>query len=287
MDGELKVRYDRGAQQRHIFVLDQLMIICKSARGESSYVYANSLILKKFELDDNVTKEWGTFWFVLSDRMSKESFSFGAKKQEIAQKWISAIKIAKDNMSPQFSVTKLHTFSMYTFNEPTICDVCRKLLRGVFFQGYRCAKTNMAVHKECLEKAKDMPGRPTIPPKLPSRPSFRAERSRISTGRMYAISNYDGTPPPIGNRPPLLFEKNDVIEIYSEDGDFYEGALNGREGFFPKSFVQRRPQRTASYESTMFDGRRGSVPVLVGPCGSPVLSPIRNSFCVDPHTPFN
>jgi len=34
-----------------------------------------------------------------------------------------------ENTSPPFAHTERHDFVMATFTEPTICDVCRKLLR--------------------------------------------------------------------------------------------------------------------------------------------------------------
>ena len=44
----------------------------------------------------------------------------------------------------------------------------------------------------------------------------------IVVGKYYAISNYDGIPPPIGNRTPLTFETGNAIEVYTDDGDFFE-----------------------------------------------------------------
>jgi guanine nucleotide exchange factor VAV len=278
MDGEVKVKTgNSGTGQRHVFILDRLIIICKAARGDYEYTYINSLTLTKFDLDENVVKETfvNTWWFTMTERSTRETFAFGAKKEELANKWISAIKMAKDNIRPQFAHTKLHEFAMESFLEPTICDVCKKLLRGVFFQGYRCTKTKMNVHKECLEKAKDMTGRPVIPPKLPNpRPNNLSSASfnrvlsghglltsRTLKGKVHAISNYAGIPPPIGNRPPLLFEKGDAIDLYNDDGDFWEGHLSGREGFFPKSFIQKRPpRRLVSYEEVNENGVISSTP---------------------------
>jgi len=44
----------------------------------------------------------------------------------------------------------------------------------------------------------------------------------VVTAKYHAISNYSGTPPPIGNRAPLTFEKGDVIDVLNDDGDFFE-----------------------------------------------------------------
>jgi len=44
----------------------------------------------------------------------------------------------------------------------------------------------------------------------------------IVAGKFYAVSDYDGIPPPTGNRTPLTFEKDSVIDVYTDDGDFCE-----------------------------------------------------------------
>jgi len=41
-------------------------------------------------------------------------------------------------------------------------------------------------------------------------------------GKFCAISNYEGIPPPIGNQTPLTFEKGSIIDVYADDGDFFE-----------------------------------------------------------------
>jgi hypothetical protein len=40
----------------------------------------------------------------------------------------------RDNTQPAAG----KNFIMTTFSEPKVCDICGKLLRGVFFQGYKC-----------------------------------------------------------------------------------------------------------------------------------------------------
>ena len=44
----------------------------------------------------------------------------------------------RDNTQPQGAKQGNHDFVMFSFDKPTTCDVCGKLLRGVFFQGYKC-----------------------------------------------------------------------------------------------------------------------------------------------------
>jgi len=52
-----------------------------------------------------------------------------------------------------------HTFSLHTYTRPTICGICKKLLKGLFKQGVQCKDCQFNSHKKCAEKmAKNCPG---------------------------------------------------------------------------------------------------------------------------------
>lgn len=50
-----------------------------------------------------------------------------------------------------------HTFSVHTYTRPTICQFCKRLLKGLFRQGLQCkgddthAKTQTHTHRKVLE----------------------------------------------------------------------------------------------------------------------------------------
>lgn len=44
-----------------------------------------------------------------------------------------------------------HTFQVHTYTRPTVCQYCKKLLRGLFKQGLQCNDCNYNVHKKCVE----------------------------------------------------------------------------------------------------------------------------------------
>ncbi|XP_022913923.1 serine/threonine-protein kinase D1 isoform X2 [Onthophagus taurus] len=48
----------------------------------------------------------------------------------------------------------LHKFELHTYKIPTVCQVCRRLLKGLYRQGYQCEGCYWNVHKKCVEKAK-------------------------------------------------------------------------------------------------------------------------------------
>lgn len=52
-----------------------------------------------------------------------------------------------------------HTFSLHSYTRPTVCQFCKKLLRGIFKQGVQCRDCHYNAHKKCVEKIpKDCPG---------------------------------------------------------------------------------------------------------------------------------
>lgn len=45
-----------------------------------------------------------------------------------------------------------HTFVLHSYTRPTVCQLCRKLLKGIFKQGLQCKDCHYNVHKKCMEK---------------------------------------------------------------------------------------------------------------------------------------
>jgi glutaredoxin len=44
-----------------------------------------------------------------------------------------------------------HTFQVHTYTRPTVCQYCKKLLRGLFKQGMQCNDCHYNIHKKCVE----------------------------------------------------------------------------------------------------------------------------------------
>ncbi|CAF1224998.1 unnamed protein product [Adineta ricciae] len=52
-----------------------------------------------------------------------------------------------------------HCFYVHSYRSPTKCHICKRLLKGLVKQGYRCKDCKMSVHKKCIPKAtKNCPG---------------------------------------------------------------------------------------------------------------------------------
>lgn len=183
-DGEVKVKAhsDHKTKNRYAFLFDKVLLFCK-LKGDSLYSFKSALIVSSFEIEDQVNtkeKEKNFGWtFVLGECSMKNAYTIGCRSLELKKKWISAIKTAQDNILPAHAHNSLHSFEMASFNNVSICDICRKLLKGLFYQGYLCQKSKMVVHKECIERAKDMPGPPKPPPKSKT-PSEHSNNDRFS-----------------------------------------------------------------------------------------------------------
>ena len=77
-----------------------------------------------------------THAFMLVHIQNLNVYTFFAKTLEDKDKWMTAIKTAKDNVFPNQRLASTHEAVMYTFDAPdTICAHCGKLLKGLFYQG--------------------------------------------------------------------------------------------------------------------------------------------------------
>ncbi|KAI0230095.1 Guanine nucleotide exchange factor VAV2 [Lamellibrachia satsuma] len=210
--------------------------------GES-YSYRSALVLSMYTVDESQKTKDRLYQFMLVKKDRSEVYSFYAKTEDVRRKWIEAINLALSNTSPEGARDASHDFVMHSFDKPTVCDYCKKLLRGVFYQGYQCTITNMKVHKECIIKAKNKTG-----PKLPQRqqqgfvqplpPRNPIPHSRPAIGKGKAAYSFQGTTKPDDGRPILKFNTGDVIDLLStEDPHWWEGRMRGEQGFFPAKYV--------------------------------------------------
>ena len=161
------------------------MVLCKPARGDN-YSYKTCLKLS----DYNIQAECGNLpledrWshaFMLVHVQNLNVFKFYARTLEDKDKWISAIEQAKDNAYPNQRLASTHEAVMHTFENPdTICAHCRKLLKGLFYQGYRCHTCAQPMHKACISLlAKCGSAQPPNLPEWPPRPPLRHKLSTLS-----------------------------------------------------------------------------------------------------------
>ena len=66
--------------------------------------------------------------------------------------WFQAILTAMDNVNPSENTSQGHVLQMTTFlgEKAAECFQCGKTLKGSFFQGYRCLRCQVNLHKSCI-----------------------------------------------------------------------------------------------------------------------------------------
>uniref|UniRef100_A0A8B9TA45 Vav guanine nucleotide exchange factor 1 n=1 Tax=Anas platyrhynchos TaxID=8839 RepID=A0A8B9TA45_ANAPL len=211
IDGELKV----SSTERYGFLLDKALIICKR-RGDS-YEAKEVVDLQSHQLRDGGLgprdgKKW-THTFLLIDTAGLQGYELFFKTRELKKKWLEQFEMALSNIFPEHALADGHDFQMFSFEDTTSCKACQMLLRGTFYQGYRCSRCRAPAHKECLgrlgtcgragagERGNGAVGSPcaVVPPGLP---------------KMEATQHYGGVPPPPGAvGPALRLSPGDIVEV--------------------------------------------------------------------------
>ncbi|XP_022593885.1 proto-oncogene vav isoform X3 [Seriola dumerili] len=155
IDGELKIcsSEKKSKQDRYAFLFDKAMFVCKKKGGET-FELKDIIELQHYQIRDETAgekdnKKW-SYLFLLLDVYGRCGYDLFFKTRELKKKWLEQFEMAMSNMCPENATANNHDFQMYCFEETTSCKACSMLLRGIFFQGYRCTRCKMAAHKECL-----------------------------------------------------------------------------------------------------------------------------------------
>uniref|UniRef100_A0AAY4D799 Vav guanine nucleotide exchange factor 3 n=1 Tax=Denticeps clupeoides TaxID=299321 RepID=A0AAY4D799_9TELE len=242
-DGEVRVATvdKRAKQDRHIFLFDAAVIVCKR-RGDN-YEMKEVIDLHLFKITDNPTsdkesRKW-SHGFYLTHNQGQTGFEFFFKTKELKKKWLEQFGMALSNIHPENGNSNCHEFRMHTFERITSCSSCHMLLRGIFNQGYLCCKCGAGAHKECLGRlrscGKEKASRHFHPKGLP---------------KMQVVRNYNGLPPP-SSGPALHIQAGDIIELMCADlhSSWWKGKiLTKREvGFFPSDAVKPQSENMHVY----------------------------------------
>uniref|UniRef100_A0AAX7U7X6 Vav guanine nucleotide exchange factor 3 n=1 Tax=Astatotilapia calliptera TaxID=8154 RepID=A0AAX7U7X6_ASTCA len=236
VDGEVRVASvdKRAKQDRHIFLFDAAVIVCKR-RGDN-YEMKEVIDLHLFKVTNNPTsdkenRKW-SYGFYLTHNQGQSGFEFFFKTKDLKKKWLEQFSMAISNIRPENATNNHHEFRMHTFERITSCNSCHMLLRGVFYQGYWCSKCGLGAHKECL-------GRFGCCGKTDS--SFTHAVHLAGLPKMLVIRNYFGSPSPASG-PALHIQTGDIIELICADihSPWWQGKiLSTKEvGFFPSDAVK-------------------------------------------------
>ncbi|KAG1684723.1 Serine/threonine-protein kinase D3 [Nymphon striatum] len=99
-----------------------------------------------------------------------------------------------------------HSFLIHSYTKPTVCQVCKKLLRGLFKQGLQCKDCRLNVHRKCAERLpNDCAGEA---PREPGEPSLEGSDSLEADA---------------------CGEKENIEEESDNENDVSQSGLNGKE----------------------------------------------------------
>ncbi|XP_073764693.1 proto-oncogene vav isoform X3 [Danio rerio] len=250
IDGELKIccPEKRSKQDRYGFLFDKALLVCKKRSGEN--LELKELIeLQHFHLRDETAgerdnKKW-THTFLLMDIYGQGGYDLYFKTRELKKKWLEQFEMALSNLCPENGSANGHEFQMYCFEDTTSCKACQMLLRGIFYQGYRCSRCRMAAHKECLGRVPACGRNSELSGTMKKSKTMRVTQRQNKPGlpKMEVCVDYYGLPPPPGSfGSPLLLTAGDVVELTQAEADmqWWEGRnlRIGEVGWFPCSKVQ-------------------------------------------------
>ncbi|KAM6919609.1 guanine nucleotide exchange factor VAV3-like [Lycodopsis pacificus] len=245
-DGEVRMvsSVDRRKQDRHIFLFDVAVIVCKR-RGDN-YEMKDILDLNNFKITNNPTtdregKKW-CYGFYVTHQQGHAGFELFFKTRELKKKWLDQFEMAISNIRPEKANHNTHQFMMHTFERITSCSFCHLLLRGIFNQGYLCLKCGLGAHKECLGRL-GVCGR-SGEMETPKTDYVFVFPVSLGLPRMVVIRDYSGIPCPQCG-PPLSIHAGDVIELMFADlhSSWWQGKIlaTTKIGFFPSDAVRPCP----------------------------------------------
>uniref|UniRef100_A0A672PZA1 Vav guanine nucleotide exchange factor 1 n=1 Tax=Sinocyclocheilus grahami TaxID=75366 RepID=A0A672PZA1_SINGR len=226
IDGEFKIcnLEKKSKQDRYGFLFDKALLVCKKRSGES--LELKELIeLQHYQLRDEPSgekdsKKW-THTFLLMDLYGQGGYDLFFKTRELKKKWLEQFEMALSNMCPENSTANGHDFQMHCFEDTTSCKACRMLLRGIFFQGYRCSRCRMAAHKECLGRV----------PACGRNSELSGTLKKVCASKLFmsltfclpkmevCVDYYGLPPPPLEFGQPLLLSVGDTVELTRAEVD--------------------------------------------------------------------
>uniref|UniRef100_A0A672Z6I0 Osteoclast-stimulating factor 1 n=1 Tax=Sphaeramia orbicularis TaxID=375764 RepID=A0A672Z6I0_9TELE len=261
IDGELKIcsSEKKSKQDRYAFLFDKAMFVCKKKSGET-FELKEIIELQHYQIRDESAgekdnKKW-SYLFLLLDCYGRCGYDLFFKTRELKKKWLEQFEMALSNMCPENSTANNHDFQMHNFEETTSCKACSMLLRGIFFQGYRCTRCKMAAHKECLGRV------PACGRNSGTKASDKCSGVKSTTvlvlsfPKMEVCQEYYGLPPPpVGFGQPLHLSKGDIIELTKAEVDlpWWEGRnlTVGQIGWFPCNKVHNFSHCNLRFAGTM------------------------------------
>uniref|UniRef100_A0A667ING7 Vav guanine nucleotide exchange factor 1 n=1 Tax=Lynx canadensis TaxID=61383 RepID=A0A667ING7_LYNCA len=246
IDGELKITSVERIALRYAFLLDKALLICK-VRDDSS--------------GERETEGGWTHMFLLIEDQGSQGYELFFKTRELKKKWLEQFEMAISNIYPENATANGHDFQMFSFEETTSCKACQMLLRGTFYQGYRCHRCRAPAHKECLGRVPPC-GRHGFAVSLQDKPHRRPQdkkRNDLGLPKMEVCQEYYGLPPPPGAIGPFLrLNPGDIVELTKAEAEqnWWEGPCGPLSLMYPDRYAG--PMERAGAESILTNRSDGT-----------------------------
>uniref|UniRef100_A0A2K5C9J6 Vav guanine nucleotide exchange factor 1 n=1 Tax=Aotus nancymaae TaxID=37293 RepID=A0A2K5C9J6_AOTNA len=260
IDGELKItsverrsKMDRGGAG----LLDkQVGRVKHRSRVDSAFSLSSASL------------QWSHMFLLIEDQ-GAQGYELFFKTRELKKKWMEQFEMAISNIYPENATANGHDFQMFSFEETTSCKACQMLLRGTFYQGYRCHRCRAPAHKECLGRVppcgrhgQDFPG--TMKKDKLHRRAQDKKRNELGLPKMEVFQEYYGLPPPPGAIGPFLrLNPGDIVELTKAEAEqnWWEGRNTSTNeiGWFPCNRVKPYVHVSAS----SLNGTRARGPGMV------------------------
>ncbi|KAI6206041.1 Protein vav-1 [Aphelenchoides besseyi] len=291
-DGSCKVMDTTlGNQQkkRYVFLFDKVLMICKSnygQTGEMKKTYpVSSLQIVETERETQLSRSTSTLTRKLTNSLfdyisltvrvqdcsgqPQSYIQFVFQRMSQRDMWRKAIEGAIDRCNPVAARRHRHDVVYSSYQIPTHCNVCHKLLLGLFYQV--CKKN---IHYKCLGLGN------TLCPQKAIRFVESKQLERHNTHSVESSSLSVGSPLDVGERVRALqsvsspdgavlnFQQGDTIEITRENDD---GTLTGRllgtpsrSGVFSRDIVERVPRSFSSASTSCLTSNGSAADRLSG-----------------------
>ncbi|XP_010633362.1 proto-oncogene vav [Fukomys damarensis] len=204
---------------------------------------------------DSAPLQWSHMFLLIEDQ-GAQGYELFFKTRELKKKWMEQFELFSSNIYPENATANGHDFQMFSFEETTSCKACQMLLRGTFYQGYRCHRCRAPAHKECLGRVTpcgrhgpDFAG--TVKRDKQHRRAQEKKRNEMGLPKMEVFQEYYGLPPPPGAFGPFLrLNPGDIVELTKAEAEqnWWEGrnTCTNEVGWFPcnrvKPYVHGPPQ---------------------------------------------
>eukprot|EP01127_Copromyxa_protea_P023836 TRINITY_DN912_c0_g1_i4.p1 TRINITY_DN912_c0_g1~~TRINITY_DN912_c0_g1_i4.p1 ORF type:complete len:159 (+),score=29.78 TRINITY_DN912_c0_g1_i4:1-477(+) len=151
-----------------------------------------------------------------------------------------------------------HNFVKTYFSSPTWCAYCKEFIWGITKsqqKGYKCTACSGGAHEKCRATAGPCPKAP-VPIKANNRASNSPDQNNSPVQNNTPVVYHTPTPAPAPQEPAIRYAQalfdfppesehelelkaGDRVEVHKEEGEWWFGVKDGKQGYFPYNYVEK------------------------------------------------